>query len=123
MLASRLASRIAFACAAPIALGAMAWSAPALAQGGPSGFERAILAQLNASTRANVEQRATGGNTVTNVVGTILLNNYYQAGAENPGQPLTVVAVDFARGNVVLRRDPNTWEVVRFDPQTLRITR
>jgi hypothetical protein len=118
-----LASRIAFACAAPFLLSAVAWSAPAVAQGAPTAFERAVLAQLNASTRASVEQRATDGNSVTNVVGTILLNNYYQAGAENPGQPLTVVAVDFGRGIVVLRREPTTWEVVRFDPQTLRVTR
>lgn len=117
------ASRLAFACLAPLALGAAAWSAPALAQSSPTTFERAMLAQLNEATRAAVEQRATGGNSVTNVIGTMLLNNYYEAGARNPGEALTVVAVDFGRGVAVLRRDPNTWEVVRFDSQTLRVQR
>lgn len=115
-----LASRIAFACAAPLALGAVAWSAPALAQE-RTGLERAVLAQLNASTRAQIEGRATGGNTVMNVVGTALLNNYYQAGARSAGEALTVVAIDFAKGIAVLKREPNTFEIVPFDPATLRI--
>ena len=53
----------------------------------------------------------------------MLLNNYYEAGARTPGEALTVVAVDFGRGVAVLRRDPSTWEVVRFDSQTLRVQR
>ena len=116
-----LARRIAFACAAPIALGAMAWSAPALAA--PTPFERAVLNQLNASTRASIERRATDGNSVLEVIGTSLINNYYESGARNPGEPLTVVAIDFGKGVVVLKREPSTFEVVSFDPQTLRIRR
>lgn len=115
------ATRIAFACAAPIVLGAMAWSAPALAA--PTPFERAVLNQLNSSTRADIERRATGGNSVLEVIGTSLINNYYQAGAQTPGQALTVVAIDFGKGVVVLKREPSTFEVVNFDPQTLRIRR
>lgn len=116
--------RFAVTCAAPLGLFATTLSAPVLAQSStPTQFERAMLAQLDSSTRAAVESRAVSGNTVMNVVGTILLNNYYQAGARNPGQALTVVAVDFSRGVVVLRREPNFFEIERFDPQTLRILR
>ena len=115
------ATRFAFACAAPIVLSALAWSAPALAA--PTPFERAVLNQLNASTRADIEKRATDGNSVLEVIGTALINNYYQAGAQNPGTPLTVVAIDFGKGVVVLKREPSTFEVVNFDPQTLRIRR
>ncbi len=118
------ATRTAFACAAPLVLGAMAWSAPALAQRStPTAFERGVLAQLDSATRGRVEQRATDGNTVLNVVGTMLLNNYYVSGARSPGEALTVVAVDFGKGVAVLKREPNTFEVVPFDPQTLRIRR
>lgn len=116
--------RIALTCAAPFGLLAAALSAPVQAQSStPTEFERAMLEQLDASTRAEVENRAVSGNNVMNVVGTILLNNYYEAGARNPGQAITVVAVDFSRGVVVLRREPNFFEVERFDPKTLRIQR
>lgn len=117
-------SRAAIACVAPIALSLTALSGPALAQASShSAFERAMLAQLDAPTRADVERRATAGNSVLNVVGTILLNNYYKAGARNPGQAVSVVAVDFSRGAVVFRRAPNVLEVQRFDPRTLRMMR
>lgn len=116
-------SRAAIAFVAPIALSFTA-SAPALAQASShSAFERAMLAELDAPTRAEVERRATAGNSVVGVVGTMLLNNYYKAGARRPGQALTVVAVDFSRGAVVLRRAANVFEVQRFDPKTLRILR
>jgi hypothetical protein len=115
-------SRVAIACAAPILLSLSMTSAPALAQT-PTGFERAMLAELDATTRAEVERRATGGNTVKGVIGTILLNNYYKAGARNPGQPLTVVAIDFSLGVVVFQRRANVFEVQRFDPRTLTMRR
>jgi hypothetical protein len=82
-----------------------------------------MLAELDAPTRADVERRATAGNTVLNVVGTILLNNYYKAGARHPGQAVSVAAVDFSRGAVVFRRAPNVLEIQRFDPRTLRMIR
>jgi hypothetical protein len=114
--------RVAIACVAPLTLQLATLSAPALAQRStPTSFERAMLAQLDAPTRAEVTRRATGGNTVLNVVGTILLNNYQAAGPRNPGEALTVVAVDFARGVAVLRRAENAFEIVRFDPRTLRL--
>lgn len=116
-------SRVALFSIAPIALNLAVPAAPALAQASPSAFERAMLAELDASTRAEVERRATAGNTVKGVIGTILLNNYYAAGARRPGQALTVVAVDFSLGIVVFRRAANVFEVQRFDPRTLRLLR
>ena len=116
-------SRVAILCAAPIVLSFAAPSAPALAQTAPTAFEQAMLAELDAATRADVERRATGGNTVKGVIGTILLNNYYKAGARNPGRPLTVVAIDFSLGVVVFQRTPNVFELQRFDPKTLRLLR
>jgi hypothetical protein len=117
----RLAS-VSFVSAAAVSL----LSLPAAAQAqtsASSALERAMLSELNAATRAEVERRATRGNTVRGVIGTMLLNNYYGAGARRPGQPLSVVAVDFSRGIVVLRRGTNQFEVQRFDPRTLRIVR
>lgn len=117
-------SHFAIAFVAPIALNLAAVSAPAAAQPAtPSSFERAVLAQLNAQTRAEVQKRAVGGNSVMEVVGTILLNNYQKAGARNPGEALSVAAVDFSRGVVVIRRAANRFEVQRFDPRTLRLLR
>lgn len=115
-------SRAAIAWSAPILLSLTALAVPASAQT-RSSLDEALLAQLDGPTRAEVERRAVSGNTVSNVVGTILLNNYYKAGARNPGRALTVVAVDFPRGVVVLRRAANVFEVQRFDPRTLRILR
>jgi len=110
--------------AAPIVLALASW-APTISAQAPthSTFDRAVLAQLDAPTRAEVEKRAVKGNTVTGVVGTMLLNNYYAAGPRKPGEALTVVAVDFARGSVVFRRSANVFEVQRFNPQNLRLQR
>ena len=115
-------ARFSIACAAPIALSLAALSAPALAAQASPAFERAMLAEMDAATRADVQKRVAGGNTVTGVIGTILLNHYSQAGAKNPGQPLTVIAIDFGRGVAVLGKDQATFEIINFDPKTLRLT-
>ena len=115
-------SRVAIACLAPLTLSLTVLPAPALAQA-PSAYERAILVGLDATTRAEVERRATGGNTVSGVVATKLLNNYQQAGPRTPGAAVTVVAVDFERGAVVLREAPDVLVLERFDPRTLNIQR
>lgn len=83
-------------------------------------FERAILAEMNAATRAEVERRATGGNTVSGVIATMLLNDNQMAQHGAPGA-ITVVAVDFVRGVVVIQTAPNQYRPVRFDPATLRL--
>lgn len=117
-------SRVASASAAALLFNFAALPAPALAQvSAASPFERAMLAELDAPTRAAIEARVTGGNTVKGVIGTTLLNNYYAAGARRPGTALTVVAIDFSLGIVVFRRSANVFEVRRFNPQTLRMIR
>ncbi|TCM18166.1 hypothetical protein EDF56_105517 [Novosphingobium sp. PhB165] len=118
-------NRVTLSCAALIAVNLAALPTPSLAQPAatPTAFERAMLSVLDAPTRAQVEKRAVHGNTVSGVIGTILLNNYYGAGARNPGQALSVAAVDFGRGTVIFRRAPNVLELQRFDPHTLRMIR
>jgi hypothetical protein len=76
-----------------------------------------MLGEMDDATRAAVTARATGGNTVAAVIGTILINNYEAAGAKHPGHPLTIVAIDYARGVAVLGYDEDTDEVVHFDPR------
>jgi len=118
-------NRLAISCAAPIALGFGVLAAPAEAQTATASaaFERAMLQEMDAPTRASIEQRATGGNTVAAVIGTTLLNNYYGAGARNPGAALTVIAVDFARGVAVLGNNSETFQIIQFDPKTLQLKR
>ena len=114
--------RIATFFAAPLALHLAALSAPAMAQASaPSRYEQAMLAGFDAATRAEVRRRATGGNSVIEVVSTILLNNYQLAGPRNPGEALSVIAVDFARGVAIIRRAANVFEIVPFDTRTLRV--
>ena len=117
-------TRLAFACAAPLAVSLTVLPAPALAQTATASaaFERAMLDAMDAPTRAAVSGRATGGNTVSAVIGTILINNYEAAGAKHPGHPLTIVAIDYERGVAVLGYDEDTDEVIRFDPKTLHLT-
>ena len=117
-------TRFAVACAAPVALSLAMLSIPAQAQTATASpaFERAMLAEMDTATRNSVSSRATGGNTVAAVIGTILINNYEAAGAKHPGKALSVIALDYARGVVVLGLDEETDEVVHFDPKTLRLT-
>jgi hypothetical protein len=115
---------VVIACVALAAMGVMALSVQAQTPPPPTlspAFERAYLSEMDAATRAEVEKRATAGNTISGVIATILLNNYQSA---NPGKavgPISVVAVDFVRGVVVIQIAPNQYEPVRFDPKTLGI--
>jgi len=85
-------------------------------------FERAILGEMNAATRAEVEKRTTsGGNTVSGVIATMLLNDNQMAKNGVAGGAITVVAVDFVRGVVVIQVNPNQYKPVRFDPKTLQL--
>ena len=107
-------------CVAPAAIGVVAL--PALAQMPPhsAAMERAIVGEMNSATRGAVKKRATGGNTVSGVIATILLNNYQLAREGKAGEAVSVVAIDFVRGMVVIK-DAETFEPVRFDPKTLNI--
>ena len=117
-------TRFAIACATPLALSFSVLSAPALAQTATASnaFERAMLAEMDASTRAAVTGRVNRGNAVAAIVGTILINNYEAKGAKHPGQPLTIIAIDYDRGVAVLGSNQETFEVIHFDKKTLRIT-
>jgi hypothetical protein len=84
-------------------------------------FERAFLSEMDETTRAEVEKRATGGNSISGVIATILLNSSQMATHSKAGTPISVVAIDFIRGVVVIQNGPNQYEPVRFDPKTLRV--
>jgi hypothetical protein len=76
---------------------------------------------MDAATRTEVEKRATAGNTISGVIATMLLNNNQMARHGKAGRPISVVAVDFVRGVVVIQNGPDQYEPVLFDPKTLRI--
>ena len=76
---------------------------------------------MDEPTRAQVEKRATGGNTISGVIATMLLNSSQMATHSKAGPPITVVALDFMRGVVVIQNGPSQYEPVRFDPKTLRV--
>jgi hypothetical protein len=55
-------------------------------------------------------------------VPTTIINNYEARGAKHPGRALTIIAIDYDRGVAVLGYDQETFEVVKFDKKTLRLT-
>jgi hypothetical protein len=57
-------------------------------------FERAFLGEMDAATRAELEKRATAGNTISGVIATTLLNDNQMARHGKAGTPISVVAVD-----------------------------
>ena len=116
--------RVIIACVALAAMDVMA--IPVHAQPPPPptpspAFERAFLGEMDAATRAEVEKRATDGNTISGVIATMLLNRSQMATHSKAGTPITIIAIDFVRGVVVIQNGPNQYEPVRFDPKTLRI--
>src|SRR5215218_1590210 len=84
-------------------------------------FERAFLGEMDGPTRARVAKRATGGNSISGVIAVTLLNDNQISKHAKPGRPVSVVAVDFVRGVVVVKNGPGEYEPVRFDPRTLKI--
>lgn len=115
--------RVVAACIALAATGALALSVQAQAPPPPAtspAFERAYLTEMDAATRAEVEKRATGGNTVSGVIATMLLNSNQMAKHGQAGA-ISVVAIDFIRGVVVIQKGPGQYEPVRFDPKTLKV--
>ncbi len=104
-----------------IALAAMLAAAPAIAQTPSPAMQTAILDGLNAETRAEIQRRATGGNSVYEVLRVTLLNNMQLANLIQPGEPplSEVVAIDFVRAVAVVRNGDRL-RTVNFDAQTLR---
>jgi hypothetical protein len=79
-------------------------------------LEQAELAGLSPEKRAEVQARAVAGNTVYEVLQTILLNNIK---AKHPGN--RIVALDFNRGAAVVEMQGGAMKVVSFDTTTLAI--
>lgn len=81
-------------------------------------LEQAELAGLSPETRAEVQGRMQqGGQTVSEILQTILLNNIK---LKHLGSQ--IVALDFNRGVAVVRTDSGTMQTVTFDTKTLQIT-
>ena len=93
----------------------------AVAQTPSPAFQQAILAGLDAPTRAEIERRATGGNSVYEVLRITLLNNMQIANLIRTGEPplSEVVAIDFIREHAVFRQG-ETLRVIKFDARTLQ---
>lgn len=79
-------------------------------------LEQAELAGLTAEKRAEVQARAVGGNTVYEVLQTMLLNNIK---ANHPGN--RIVALDFNRGIAIVEVPGGAMKAVNFDTTTLAI--
>jgi hypothetical protein len=79
-------------------------------------LEQAELAGLTAEKRAEVQARAVNGNTVSEVLATMLLNGIK---AKHPGSK--IVALDFGRGIAVVQLADGKMEAVHFDTTTLAI--
>ena len=88
----------------------------AYAQSAPNALEQAELAGLNPDLRAQVEARATGGNSVTEVLQVMLLNNIK---AKQPANQ--IVAMDWGKGVAVVEAAGGGMSVVHFDPKTLQM--
>lgn len=94
----------------------MAIAAPATYAQVASTIEQAELAGLSADKRAEVQARAVNGNTVSEVLTTMLLNSIK---LKHPAS--RIVAMDFGRGIAVVELADGKMSAVNFDPQTLVI--
>jgi hypothetical protein len=80
-------------------------------------LEQAELAGLKPDVRAEVQKRlAAGGQTVSEILTTMLLNNIK---VKHPAS--RIVALDFGRGAAVVEKSGGGMEVVKFDTTTLQI--
>ena|SRR5690348_859700 len=79
-------------------------------------LEQAELAGLSPEKRAEVQARAVDGNTVSEVLTTMLLNSIK---LKHPAS--RIVAMDFGRGIAVVETADGKMTAVNFDPQTLVI--
>jgi hypothetical protein len=86
------------------------------AQLSPAPIEQAELAGLDPQLRAQVQARATGGNSVTEVLQVMLLNNIK---AKQPANQ--IVAMDWGKGVAVVEAAAGSMSVVHFDPKTLQL--
>lgn len=96
-------------------MGVLIAAAAAYAQA-PTALEQAELAGLSPEMRAQVQARAVGGNSVTEVLQVMLLNNI-----KIKHQASQIVALDWGKGVAVVQLPQGGMEVVHFDPTTLQI--
>lgn len=82
----------------------------------PTPLEQVELSMLNPELRTQVQARAVGGNSVTEVLQVMLLNNIK---AKHPGGQ--IVAMDWGKGIVVVKMPNGGMSAVHFDPATLQI--
>ncbi len=82
----------------------------------PTALEQAELAGLSPEMRADVQKRAVGGNSVTEVLQVMLLNNIK---AKQPANQ--IIAMDWGKGAAVVQMTAGDMKVVRFDTTTLQI--
>lgn len=80
-------------------------------------LEQAELAGLSPQLRAQVLARAVNGNSVTEVLQVMLLNNI-----KIKHEASLIVALDWAKGGAVVQLPSGGMARVRFDPTTLQIT-
>ena len=82
----------------------------------PTALEPAELAGLSPALRSHVQARATGRNSITEVLQVMLLNNIK---ANHPASQ--IVAMDWGRGVAVVDVPAGGMAVIDFDPTTLQI--
>jgi hypothetical protein len=82
----------------------------------PTPLEQVELAGLSPELRAEVTKRAVGGNSVTEVLQVMLLNNIK---AKEPANQ--IVAMDWGKGVAVVQMAAGGMKAVHFDPVTLQI--
>jgi len=114
---------------AALALAALTLAVPAFAQNKPvTGIDqipapmvRAIQEMVSPATLRELRSRATGGNTMENVLETTLLNNLQLI---DPGtQGAHIIAIDFTRQVVVAAVGTQPPQVYHFDRKTLTVTK
>ncbi|UFN48708.1 hypothetical protein LPC08_22295 [Roseomonas sp. OT10] len=97
-------------------LATAAFGQGAMAQGSAA-YNQALLAELSPEKRAEVQGRATQGNSVQEVLEVILLNNIKLRYPAN-----RIVALDFGRGTAVVELpEGNAMRIVTFNKSTLEI--
>ena len=115
---------------AALALTALTLGAPAFAQNKPvtgipdqipAPMVRAIQEMVSPATLRELRSRATGGNTMENVLETTLLQNLQLI---DPGtQGAHIIAIDFTRQVVVAAVGDQPPQVYHFDRKTLTVKR
>lgn len=100
----------------PIAVGALLVLSSASHAQVATTLEQAELAGLSPEKRAEVQARAVNGNTVSEVLQTILLNSIK---LKHPAS--RIVALDFGRGVAVVELTDGKTDFIHFDTATLSI--